>query len=87
MPLPGHPFATPRRILVLGLAVVFVVWTISEYRALRQEGQPFNYGAPTPLADDQPMRTAVCAIRHELDELPSPIVDEHIYHDAWTEHK
>ncbi len=47
----------------------------------------FDYGEPTPLKADEPMRVAVCQIRAELSELPEPIVAEHIYHPAWTERR
>jgi hypothetical protein len=76
-----------KRIIFLALMIMLLGWSFVEYRSWRQAQQPFDYGLPTPLADDQPMRVAACAIRGELEALALPIVKEHVYHDAWTEYK
>jgi len=76
------------KILLIGsLSLGAIVWLGLEYRAWRQEQQPFDYGKPTQLPDEQPMKTVVCQIRAELAALPQPLVKKHVYHGAWTEHK
>jgi len=76
-----------KRFLFLVLMVMFLAWSFVEYRSWRQAQQPFDYGLPTPLADDEPMRVAVCEIRRELEMLPLPIIDDYVYHEDWTEYK
>jgi len=76
------------KILLIGsLSLGAIVWIGLEYWAWRQEQQPFDYGKPTPLPDELPMRNVVCQIRAELAALPQPLVKKHVYHGAWTEHK
>ena len=76
------------KILLIGLPVLgTIAWIGSEYWTWRQRQQPFDYGKPTPLLAELPMRTAVCQIRAELAALPQPLVKKHYYHEAWTEYK
>lgn len=76
-----------KRFVFLALMMVLLAWSFAEYLSWRKAQEPFDYGLPTPLADDQPMRTAVCAIRRELELLPLPIVDEYVYHEDRTEYR
>ena len=87
MKLPGQPYVTPFRLLLF-VSVCVVAWGVLQFQSWQQhQRQPFNYGAPTPLASDQSMRTAVCEIRRELFELEQPIVEAHDFHEAWSEYK
>lgn len=76
------------KILLIGLLVLgTLAWIGSEYWTWRQRQQPFDYGKPTPLLAELPMRAAVCKIRAELAALPQPLVKKHYYLEAWTEYK
>lgn len=86
MRLTGQPYITPFRLLLLVL-VCSAIWGFFKFQSWQYQQQLFNYGAPTPLAPDQPMRTAVCEIRRELANLEPPIVEAHDFHPAWSEYK
>ena len=84
----SQPYITPFRLLLMLVVLVFsAAWGINKYQSWHYQQQYFDYGAPSPLASDQPMRTAVCEIRRELATLKPPLVEAHDFHAAWTEHK
>ncbi|MGB5473441.1 MAG: hypothetical protein WBQ78_08180 [Gammaproteobacteria bacterium] len=57
-------------VLLIALLVFGAIgWMGREFYLWRQTQQPFDYGTPTPLADEAPMETAVCRIRKELAAL------------------
>jgi len=51
------------------------------------ESEYFDYGEPTPLAADAPLREAYCAIRADFDTLPDRLIEEHKRHSSWTERR
>ena len=68
--------------LLLGLGLWVVMQPSSEWGS-----EYFDYGEPTPLAADAPLREAFCAIRADFDTLPDRLIAEHKRHSSWTERR
>jgi len=68
--------------LLLGLGLWLAMQPSSEW-----ESEYFDYGEPTPLDGDAPLREAFCAIRADFETLPDRLISEHKQHPSWTENR
>ena len=69
-------------VLLVGIGFWFIMRPAPEWGS-----EYFDYGAPTPLGSDAPLREAFCRIRADFETLPEHLIKAHKQHSSWTERR